>query len=278
MLRQPVESDADVVFRLAEGTARTTGEEFFQSLVRNLCLAMGVAYAFVAEFAGPPSRVRTRALWGPDGLRENIEYDLAGTPCAEVVDGAFCHHPRELRLRFPDDPMLVELGVESYIGVPLRDAGERALGHLAVMDTEAMHDEPRRLFIFQIFAARAAAELERLRAEARLLETEQRFRDLYEEAPIAYVYEDPESRFLSANRAAMSLLGLRPEEVAGTVGSSLLAPTEVTRQRVDDAFRDLKQGKAHGASRSSSGERTTAARSGCSGGRSPTPTASSPAR
>ena len=37
---------------IVEGTARSTGEVFFQSLVRHLATAIGVSYAFVAEFAG----------------------------------------------------------------------------------------------------------------------------------------------------------------------------------------------------------------------------------
>ena len=65
-----------------------------------------------------------------------------------------------------------------------------------------MPEEAKNLLIFRIFAARAAAELARLHLEKSLAESEQRFRDLYEEAPIAYVKEDLESRFISANRAA----------------------------------------------------------------------------
>src|SRR5262245_54861404 len=39
---------------LVEGTAGSTGEEFFRSLVRNLASALGVRYAFVAEFVARP--------------------------------------------------------------------------------------------------------------------------------------------------------------------------------------------------------------------------------
>ena len=49
---------------IVEGTARDTGEVFFQSLVRHLATAIGVEYAFVAEFAGKRTRVRTLAYWG----------------------------------------------------------------------------------------------------------------------------------------------------------------------------------------------------------------------
>ena len=117
-------------------------------------------YAFVAEFAGERTRVRTLAYWGKGQIRENIEFDLAGTPCEDVVRGGLCHHPYGVRERFPRDQALVDMGIESYLGVPLLDGEGSVLGHLAVFDERPMPAEPRRLFIFRIFATRAAVELE----------------------------------------------------------------------------------------------------------------------
>ena len=155
----------------------------------------------IAEFAGE-NRVRTLAYWEEDHLAENFEYDLPGTPCEDVVRGNLCHHPTGVGTNSPNDVSLVEMGIESYLGVPLVATAGRHLGHLCVFDTEPMPQEPRKLMIFRIFAARAAAELARLRVERDLFESERRYRDLFEEAPIAYVHEDLDSRFLSANRAA----------------------------------------------------------------------------
>src|SRR5262249_2503910 len=93
-----------------------------------------------------------------------------------------------------------------------------------------------------IFAARAAAELERLAFEKKLAESEERYRDLYEEAPIAYVKEDLESRFISANRAAMRILGITPEEVAGAVGMSFVPDTPDAHRRVKEAFTSIGRG------------------------------------
>jgi PAS domain-containing protein len=115
--------------------------------------------------------------------------------------------------------------------VPLRDSGGKVFDHLAAFDDRPMPEEPRKLLTFRIFAAHAAAELVRLRLERQLRESEERLRDLYEEAPIAYVKEDLESRFISANRAAQGILGIRPEEVAGLVGLSLV-PDRSDAQRV----------------------------------------------
>src|SRR6516165_9884372 len=77
---------------IVEGTAHATGEVFFQSLVRHLATAVGARYAFVAEFAGG-TRARTLAFWFRDHITDNIEWDVIGTPCEDVVRGNLCHHP-----------------------------------------------------------------------------------------------------------------------------------------------------------------------------------------
>ncbi len=229
--------------KIVEGTVQATGEEFFRSLVTNLAAAIDAQYAFVAEFTEVRARVRTRAYWAKDHIADNIEYELAGTPCQDVVTGALCHHPTGVRTTFPGDRALVEMGVESYLGVPLTDTKGNVLGHLAVFDERPMPQEPRRFYLFKIFASRAAAELQRLQMEQALLDSEQQFRDLFDEAPIAYVFEDTETRFVKANRAAMKLLGLKPEDVPGTVGMSLVSPDQAVQERIHTTFADIQQGK-----------------------------------
>jgi PAS domain S-box-containing protein len=206
-----------------------------------LAAAVGTRYAFVAEFAGG-TLVRSLAFWFRDRIIENLEWDVIGTPCEDVLRGNLCHHPYGARERFPDDPSLMEWGIDSYLGVPLRNAKGEQLGHLAVMDGEPMPAEPRNLFAMHIVAARAAAELERMRYEKRMHESEDQYRDLYQEAPIGYVQEDLESRFIAANRTAMQILGLKPDEVAGTAGMSLVADTPGNMRRVRGAFRSISRG------------------------------------
>src|SRR5262249_39599167 len=218
---------------IVEAASHGSGEEYFQALVRNLARVVDAHYAFVAEFASPETQTRawTIAFWANDRIAENFEWILAGTPCEEVIQGNLCHHPSDVRRKFPHDRALVEWRIESYLGVPLRDPKGTVLGHLVVFDDRPMPEEPRKLLTFRIFAARAAAELVRLRLERQLRESEERLRDLYEEAPIAYVQEDLESRFISANRAALRILGIKPEEVPGMVGLSLV-PNRPDAQRL----------------------------------------------
>jgi PAS domain-containing protein len=49
--------------------------------------------------------------------------------------------------------------------------------------------------------------------------SEERFRDLFDEAPIAYMLQGLDSRIIQANRTAMRMLGIKPEETPGFYGT-----------------------------------------------------------
>lgn len=240
--RQPAPEDA-VLRAIVEGVEAETGDGFFAVLTRHLAFAFNVQYAFVSEITPDRQSFRTLALWGQGALRENLIIGITGTPCEAVLSGQAAHHSENLQALFPKDKGLVDWGAVSYAGVPLLDRYGLVIGHLAIVDDKPMWGGLRSLSIMRIFAARACAEIERLRAEQDLFESERRFRDLYDEAPIAYVYEDTESRFISANRAAMKLLGLKPEEVRGTLGLSLVASTTETQERVHRALEAVQKGE-----------------------------------
>jgi formate hydrogenlyase transcriptional activator len=66
--------------------------------------------------------------------------------------------------------------------------------------------------------------------------------DLFEEAPVAYVHEDMNTRFIRANRAAREILGISAEEVSRTLGTSLVVDTPEARQNVREALERLRSG------------------------------------
>ena len=103
-----------------------------------------------------------------------------------------------------------------------RDRAGAVMGHLAVMDTKPMLDDPRVLSVFKIFGVRAGAELERERMEARIKENEERLSDLFDEAPIAYVNEGLDSKFIRANKTALKTLGITPDQVQRSLGSGVM--------------------------------------------------------
>lgn len=228
---------------LAEGTAAQVGADFFPSLVKNLAKALGVEYAFVSEFCPDRTKVRTLAFWASDQLKDNFEYAIAHTPCEKVLAGEIYHCADKVADRFPlhrDD--LEGLGVQSYLAIPVASAGGEVLGHLAVMDRRPMALEQLDLSVFKVFGARAGAELERLRMETVLKENEERLRDLFDEAPIAYVYEGLDSKLLRVNRTAMNSLGITADQVDGLYGRDFVPKTPDAQRRLKDAFDSVGKG------------------------------------
>ncbi len=201
---------------IMEGTAPVTGSDFFHSLVRHLAAALQVRHAFVAECLDKEyKKVRTLAFWKGEDFGENFAFDLAGTPCKAVVEGTVSCYSRNLQALFPEDRYLADLGAESYLGIPMRDAGGRVIGHLAVLDDKPLEEDPRTVALLRIFVARAAAELERKQAEDSLREMHQFSQEIISSANEGIIVYDPDLRYVVFNRFMEELTGMRAEEVLG---------------------------------------------------------------
>ncbi|MCC7410558.1 MAG: PAS domain S-box protein [Gammaproteobacteria bacterium] len=207
---------------LAAGTAGT-GQAFFDALTRELCHALGVCYAMVGSLVAPDAgRVRTLSQFCDGRYLDAVEYDLAGTPCEAVVAGRTCFYQGTAQREFPCDPVLGLLDCDSYLGASLRSSGGVQLGLIAVL-ARAPFDEgmqPRR--IIEIFAARAAAELERLATEEALRASESRYRTVLE-AIHDGVTVVQDGRVVYANHGAERMLGYAAGQLVGVPLSALTA-------------------------------------------------------
>ena len=172
----------DAIKALAFGTASATGQGFLHLLVRQLSIILKVQYVFVTEWVpGRTDRIRIVAGWSGDRAADPIEYELHDTPCQKVFQDGEAFFPHRVQQLFPQDKYLVEYKIESYMGVSLLNSSSRPIGHLCIMDVcPFLFDSRRGSAILRVFAARAAAELERLRAEETLRESEQAIRALQE--------------------------------------------------------------------------------------------------
>jgi PAS domain S-box-containing protein len=159
---------ADDAFRhILVGTAATTGSDFFQSLVQHIAQALCARYAFVTA-CDNQKHARSLAFWKGDRLGKDFDFDIADTPCEKVLHGEVCHYTQGLQALFPLDKFLADWQAESYLGVPMLDRSNRVIGHIAILDDKMMEVGSRAIDLLKIFASRAAAELERQKAEDEL--------------------------------------------------------------------------------------------------------------
>ena len=108
------------------------------------------------------------ALYTHSELEQSLRYPLDNMPCAHVLGQRTRVFAASVREKFPEAQTLRDMQAESYIGTPLFDASGQALGLIAVINSTPLPDSTMLVDILEIFAARAAAEIQRLRAEERM--------------------------------------------------------------------------------------------------------------
>jgi formate hydrogenlyase transcriptional activator len=179
---------AEDTFRsIVVGTASATGNEFFPSLAQHMAKALRVRYAFITD-CDDQKRAKALAFWKGDQPGESFEFDIADTPCEKVLHGEVCHYREGLQKLFPLDTGLVDLQAESYLGVPMLDRTGRVIGHIAILHDKPMNRDQRAIDLVKIFAARAAAELKRQRAEAELQNALEQVKNLQKQLEAENVY------------------------------------------------------------------------------------------
>ena len=209
--------DVDEALRvIIEGTVTATGKPFYAALVENLAKTLNTNGAWVTEYLADTQRLRALAFWFKGEWVNDYEYDIPGTPCEVVIkSGQVLHVPENVSSLFPNDPDLIMFSAVSYLGVPLMDPEGTVLGHLAVLDSRPMPAEPRLLSLFRIFADRAAAEHQRLRAEAATREREEQLSRLIDNAMDAIVELDDALRVTLMNAAAEWMFNCSQVEILG---------------------------------------------------------------
>jgi PAS domain S-box-containing protein len=238
--------DRDGVLQaLLQGTVAETGTAFLRALVSQVCRVVDAHGCWVTEWLPETRRLRALAFWLGDRWVDEYEYAVDGTPCQPVIDHCRpAHFRRGVIDMFPGDPDLPGMGAVSYRGVPLLGGDGDILGHLAVLDTKPMTADPLLETVFDVFAARAAAEIRRLRAEQALAEREEQLARLFDTAMDAVLVFDERRRIVRANPAANRVLGLeRGQLVSRAIGGFLDRDTQRAVEERIAAFRALHDGE-----------------------------------
>ncbi len=208
----------DVVLKVARAVTSGTGGEFFDLLTLNMVEALDAHGGLIGRLNPGGKSVNTLSFVLAGRLQENVAYDLAGTPCEDVSTGAVCIFDRGVQQIFPADHLLVHYGIESYAGIPLFDRSGAVAGIMVVFFSEAMEDTALVQSTLQIFAARAASEMDRQEAEARIREQA----SLLDKARDAILVRDLDHRVAYWNKSAERLYGWTAGEARGLSEEKLL--------------------------------------------------------
>ncbi len=144
------------------------GGQFFERIVVKLNEVLGADYAFVGKLTEEMTKVETLALVNKEGIIDNFIYELKDTPCANVIGQNPCSYASNVAMLFPKDQLLIDMGIEAYVGVPLYDSRRDPTGILVCLYKNKIKDVFAIESILMIFASRAGAELEHMKLYASL--------------------------------------------------------------------------------------------------------------
>ncbi|MEM1170491.1 MAG: PAS domain S-box protein [Cyanobacteria bacterium P01_H01_bin.35] len=214
----------DALRLIVEGTATHTGNDFFHACVENIAQFLQVPYVCISESKESKNILEVRACWTGSEVKSQIFTSSLYAPCEKVLEGKICHYPESLQQLFPQDPLLIELGVESYWGIPLYNSEGKIIGVLGVMDVLPMNLSSSQELILKIFATRVGAELERLQAEEKLRGSQQRLSFLLENTPVGVIEWNDEWEIVAWNHTAELIFGYTSREIIGKKGLELIVP------------------------------------------------------
>ena len=204
------EIDATLRFLVSRGGQRT-GMDFLEYLVRFVGDTLGVAYAFCGRLdSGESQEVETLAVYSHGEIVPNMSYALADTPCDNVIGKSMCCYVQDIQTLFPRDILLQEMEAESYVGTPLFTTDSEPLGIVVAIDKQPLKNLSKTKQILQLLSVTAAYELERIEADAKLKESEERFRGIADAASDWFWEMDENLRFIYLSDRVETATGAPP--------------------------------------------------------------------
>jgi len=151
---------------IIKSLSSTYGSAFFNELTLQLNKFIGADYTFIARLDTQQSISKTISLVAKGELVDNFEYLLADTPCADVSDDSVCIFPKNICNLYPNDQLLIDMNIQGYVGAPLHDSHGNVMGLIVALHEKEILNQDRVVTIFELFAGRISAEIERTEREA----------------------------------------------------------------------------------------------------------------
>lgn len=219
--------------RVFEATAQAVGDDFLHALCDQLCVVLGVRYAWIGHFVGDQLKSLACAKNGKPVAWE--PFDLKGSPCQSLIEGESCQFQGDLTAQFPMDYFVRENRIRCYIGAPLLSQSGDLRGVLAVQHDEEFVDIDAAASLLDAFAARVSGELERIRAHRLLSTSERRLATLIGNLP-GMVYRcrnDRDWTMSYVSEGSLELTGYAPADFIGNskrTFSSIVHPDDREKQ------------------------------------------------
>jgi PAS domain S-box-containing protein len=157
---------------LLQGTSYDTGLDFFKTMVSSLSQTIHADYTYIGELDSTKQKINTLAFCDQGKITDNFSYELKHTPCIDNLNQKIFSIKENIIELYPKADLLIQKKIEGFTGVPLFDKEGEVLGILVCMFKKPIENLEFIESILQIFASRAAAEIDRMYKDKGLKERE----------------------------------------------------------------------------------------------------------
>jgi two-component system NtrC family sensor kinase len=145
------------------------GDDFIENISHAFIDIIEADYVFISEVSIDLKTSKTISLVSPGNLEKNIEYELSGSPCNNILDNSVCCYPKDVCNSFPSDKLLVDMDISGYIGSSLHNSKGEVSGIIVALYKNEIENESLAITLFQLFSGRISAEIERKDYENKLI-------------------------------------------------------------------------------------------------------------
>ncbi|MCF7501624.1 GGDEF domain-containing phosphodiesterase [Pseudoalteromonas sp. L1] len=154
--------------RIVESISNLKSENFYNAICLSLSEVLGASHVFLAQVDESTMHASTIALAAYDEIVDNISYDIRCTPCNDVRCGGISSYSSGVQALFPDDRLLVDMGIEAYVGVPLQSLSGKTDTILVALFQHEIGDALQVESFFSLFTGLIQREIDKDRFIAKL--------------------------------------------------------------------------------------------------------------
>jgi PAS domain S-box-containing protein len=213
------------------GISKEYGDAFFSQLILHIAKIFNAKYVYIGLLDKTDDKiVKTISVCANNEIIGNISYPIRNTPCEKVIGHKTRYYRNNVQQIFPEDELLAEMNVDSFIGIPLWNSHNQPIGLIAVLDDKPMVTVEQLNDILKIFANRTAAELERISSTQQLASANQKLSLHFNQTPLGVIEWDTNFKVTAWNKAAQHIFGYTEAEALGHSAMELIIPDEFLPQ------------------------------------------------
>lgn len=205
----------NAIISLNKNLLSELGRDFLNQFVLQLASTLEADLTFIGLLNKNSNGITTISVCKNGLISDNFTYLLENSPCEKVINNIVCSYASKVTVLFPGDKRLMDLKIEGYVGVPLCDNHGNVIGLVVALFKNVISEVGFCESVIQIFTPRAIAELERIKFEKTIHDSEKQFKRTVEEFPYPLALTK-DNKYIYLNRKFIAVFGYTLNDIPTT--------------------------------------------------------------